>query len=315
MNHKLQPMKNLFYLLASALLFFPLIAGAQVQEMQQTSDQATFRGKVIEVIEEREIVENGSTFTQQNVKVEIVEGDRNGQILFIQSISDVIVTNQNVYKKGDHVLVYFVKDASGSEEYYIVDYVRTNVLAFLLLLFIITVIAVLGRKGIRPLISLFITAAMLLYFVVPNIISGRPPVLIASLGALIIMTSAIFITEGWSKKTKVTFITVLISLILLVGLSWSFTLLARLTGIFSEDAFYVMRALNGEINMQGLLLAGIIIGTLGVVDDVILTQVSTVYQLAKTNRNLGRKELFAKSMEVGRDHIKALVNTLFLAYM
>lgn len=285
------------YLVAIILAFMPLFAFAQEAPLQPE----IFEAKVV-------AVEEG-----QGTTVMAVEGARQGEEYFIQEFADLEVLSQIDYEVGDRVLIGSSPGPDG-EELYITDHVRRGSLWWLLALFMAAVLIVGKRKGLRSLVILFLTGLIILKFIIPLILSGWSPVGVSIVGAVGILFLAIFGTEGFGKKSRLAFIAVLIALVVAAALSWMFMEAAKLTGIASDDALTLLSVAGGEINLRGLLLAGMIIGTLGVLDDVVISQVSVVKELASADRKLGARELFKRAMRVGTDHINAVVNTLFLAY-
>jgi len=138
-------------------------------------------------------------------------------------------------------------------------------------------------------------------------------VMISVIGAIIILIFAIYFTQGINKKAHIASLSLIIALFFTALLSFWFTKLAQLTG-YSEEVSYLMNINQGSVNLQGLLLAGILIGTLGVLDDIIISQVSTVEQLKQVNPQLSNKQIYTRSLKVGIDHLTSMINTLFFAY-
>lgn len=199
--------------------------------------------------------------------------------------------------------------------YELVDVERGRALLVLVLvaLFAVAVIA-LGRwRGALALVGLGISMIVLVGWLVPALLDGRPPLLTATVGASAVMIVALLLSHGPSLRTVVAMLGTASSLLLIIGLSTVFVELASLTGLTSEEAQYV-RVFFGEVDLRGLLLAGIVIGALGILDDVTVTQVSTVWELRAASPDMPGPQLFAAALRVGRDHIASTVNTLLLAY-
>jgi uncharacterized membrane protein len=181
-------------------------------------------------------------------------------------------------------------------------------------IFIAVVLAVGKLWGALSLAGLFISFLVIFKLILPLIIKGVNPVLVAILGSLIIIPSTFYISHGFNKKTHVGVISTFISLIITGLLAVYFVDATHLTGFASEEAGFLQVERQGMIDIRGLLLAGIIIGTLGILDDVTIGQASTVRQLKKANPKMGWLDLFKKGMKVGRDHVSSMVNTLVLVY-
>jgi uncharacterized membrane protein len=171
-----------------------------------------------------------------------------------------------------------------------------------------------GRwKGARALVGLAVSLVIVVGFVVPAILDGRSPEAVALVGALAIMLVTIPLAHGPGPTAVAACLGTTVSLLLTLGLASVFTDVAHITGLSSEEAIY-LRATSGEVSLQGLLLAGMVIGSLGVLDDVTVTQSSIVLALRRADPSLGTMGLFRGALAVGHDHIAATVNTLFLAY-
>jgi uncharacterized membrane protein len=224
------------------------------------------------------------------------------------------VVKSNKYKSGDKVLVAATPDDQGNTHYYITDFVRSSALYWLAGLFVLAILAVGRGKGLRSLVSLALTFAVIVGFIIPQILSGSNPVLITVIGSAVILLMIIYITEGINKKSHIAVASIFISLVFSVFLSYFFVEAAKLSGLGSEDAFSLVNIGGQAVNFKGLLLAGIIIGLLGVLDDVVISQVSTVEEIKKAKPEASPKELFRKSYRVGVSHISSMTNTLFLAY-
>jgi uncharacterized membrane protein len=134
------------------------------------------------------------------------------------------------------------------------------------------------------------------------------------IGSFLILFLIIYVTEGFKKRSHITVLSIFLSLVITVFLSWFFVSLTKLTGVSSEETGFLVELAGRVINFKGLLLAGIIIGVLGVLDDVVIAQVATVEQIEDVDPSLSGMDLFKRSYEVGVSHISSMTNTLFLAY-
>lgn len=281
----------------------------------ETEQNSIFKARVSEIVDVTEKTrENGSTFKQQNLKLIGLEGDWLGKEIIYNGISDIEVTNINFYKVGDKVLIDRQVDQSGENVFYIADFVRNGYLYLLFIIFIIVVLAVGKTKGLKALISLFLSFVVIIKFILPQILSGQDPFLISLIGGLIMLGAIIYITEGFKLKSHITIVSVLISLSITLLLSLLFTALTKLSGLAQEETMFLIGAGNIEINFQGLLLAGFIIGAIGVLDDIIVGQIEAVEQIKQANPALSVKKTFSLAYKIGNTHIGAIVNTLFLAY-
>jgi uncharacterized membrane protein len=194
----------------------------------------------------------------------------------------------------------------------IVDRQRTTPLLVLTVAFVLAVVAFGRWRGVTALAGLAVTFGVLLFFVVPAILGGEPPLLIAIVGSAAIMLTVLYLTHGISASTTVAVLGTLGSLTLTGLLSAATVSALALTGITDDLATSVVTTYG--VNMEGLLLAGIVIGALGVLDDVTVTQAATVDELAEANPALGAAALYRAGARVGRAHIASVINTIILAY-
>lgn len=214
---------------------------------------------------------------------------------------------------GDKVvLLYFPNAVPGGRSYSVVDQQRSTPMIWLVGL-AVAVILVFGRwRGLTSLAGLAVSFAVLLLFVIPAILDGSPPLLVAVVGSSAIMFAALYLTHGINVHTSVAVAGTLLSLVLTGLLGAGFTSLLHLTGVGSDDSSYLSATYQG-IDLRGLLLAGIVIGALGVLDDVTVTQAITVAEMAATGQR-SRWELYRAAARVGRAHVASAVNTIVLAY-
>ncbi|MPZ99197.1 MAG: YibE/F family protein [Dehalococcoidia bacterium] len=214
---------------------------------------------------------------------------------------------------GDRVLVSRQEGATEGRGYLIVDRVRRAPLALMALSFGALVLAVGGRRGVWSLVGLVASMLVIVRFIVPAILAGGDPVTVSIVGSLVVMMTTLTIAHGISRVTAVALAGTAVSLLLTGALAAGGIRFAALTGVASDEAAQ-LQVLAPGIDVHGLLLAGIIVGALGVLDDVTTTQASTVFELKRAGARLGRRQLYLRGMNVGRDHIAATVNTLMLAY-
>jgi uncharacterized membrane protein len=198
-------------------------------------------------------------------------------------------------------------------EYAVLDHQRGRELLALVALFAAVIVAFGRWRGVAALGGLVVSFAILFLFVLPAIATGGPPLAVAIVGAAAIMLAVLYLTHGVSVRTSVAVLGTLVSLVLTGLLGAYATTALHMTGFGSEESSLVSVFL-GDIDPRGLLLAGIVIGTLGVLDDVTVTQAETVAALATANPALGRGGLYRAAARVGRAHIASTVNTIVLAY-
>ncbi|GLX07929.1 YibE/F family protein [Microbispora sp. NBRC 16548] len=212
----------------------------------------------------------------------------------------------------DVVLVHMPDGALDAPEYLLSDHDRSAPLWLFVAAFALAVVAFGRWRGLTALIGLAVTFVLLLTFVVPAILAGEPPALVAIVGSAAIMLAVLYLTHGFTIATSMAVLGTLVSLTL-TGLLSAFAIdVAHLAGVTDDSSFLLDG--NYRINGQGLLLAGIIIGALGVLDDVTVTQAATVGELAMANPGYTFGRLYRAAARVGRAHIASVINTIVLAY-
>jgi len=214
---------------------------------------------------------------------------------------------------GDEVVLSYAADAEPGFQYQFSDRQRKPVLLWLAALFAIAVV-VLGRlRGMAALVGLAASVVVLLAYVLPAIIDGRSPIWVAVTGAAVISFLALYMAHGLRPMTTVALLGTLGSLSLTAVLAVVFTALADFSGFASEEAIF-LQAAGGTIDLNGLTLAGVVIGALGALDDMTVTQASAVWELRAANPEMGNLQLMRSGLRIGRDHVASTVNTLVLAY-
>ncbi|MER5274279.1 YibE/F family protein [Streptomyces sp. NPDC002809] len=216
-------------------------------------------------------------------------------------------------RKGQGVVVAYAPDAPHDLQYSVTDVNRKFPLLLLAGIFALVVVAVGRMRGVMALVALALSFAVLTLFILPAILQGSNPLVVAVVGAGAIMLIALYICHGLTARTSVAVIGTLISLLLIGLLGSLFIGWASLSGN-TDDNTGLIHGLYPHIDMSGLLLAGVIIGSLGVLDDVTVTQTSAVWELHQADPTMSAKELYRAGIRIGRDHIASVVNTLVLAY-
>ena len=270
---------------------------------------------VDDIIEEKKITFDNLKDKQiyQKIKLLALTGTIKGKEIILEN-NYFPTTKSKTYKKGERVLVSFEKNQRNKEFFYIVDYVRTDVIAFLFISFVFLSILITGKQGGYSFFGMIISFFTIFYFILPQILQGKNPLIITIIGLSITIPITFSISHGVNKKSLIATTATLLTLII-SGLLTSFSIeAAKLTGFSSEEANFIQLINQGKINIKDLLLAGIIISLLGVLDDITISQSSIVFQLNKLNPKLKIIDLYQKAMEVGKDHISALINTLVLVY-
>lgn len=242
--------------------------------------------------------------------MELLEGPDAGDTIeldFPESVSNPHL------ERGDKVVLNYSPAAGPGFEYQFADRQRKPVLFWLAVVFALAVV-LLGRlRGLAALGGLAASLVVLLAFALPALIDGRTPIAVAVVAAAAISYFALYLAHGVTAMTTVALLGTLASLVLTALLAVTFDGLARFSGFATEEATYLAAA-GGTIDLGGLLLAGIVIGALGAIDDMTVTQASSVAELHAANPDLGTTGLLRSGLRIGRDHVASTVNTLVLAY-
>jgi uncharacterized membrane protein len=251
-------------------------------------------------------------FVCTHVTVELAEGPDDGDTF---SFDYSRAPNSSPMDEGDRVVVGRSEQSATDvgPHYFFIDFNRRAPLLALGVLFAVVVVALSRWRGLAALAGVIVSLVVLVNFVLPSILEGHSPLAVASVGAAIIMFLALYLAHGLNAATTVAVLGTLASLVLTALLSVIFVGVSSFTGSGSEEAVFLQIS-QQQVNLEGLLLASIIIGTLGVLDDVTVTQASAVWELHRANPAYGIKKLYQAGIRIGRDHIASTVNTLVLAY-
>lgn len=245
------------------------------------------------------------------VTVDVTSGPDRGRTITIDQNLEGLPT----IEAGDQVRLYPAgsTEVDAATSYYIGDFRRGGALWLLLAVFVAVVLLVSRWHGVRSLVGLGLSLLVITKFVVPAILAGRNPALVALVGAVAVMLVTLYLAHGVTQQTTAAVVGTAAALGTTILLGLYFIDRAALTGYASEEATFARFAVEG-LDLRGLVLAGLIIGALGVLDDVTVSQASTVFTLHDTDPTQTVRRVTASAMRVGRDHIASTVNTLFLAY-
>ncbi len=294
-----------FILGLSTLLFWAMPAFAD-----QTS-LSYYRAKIVATAAQSD------SSSQAAISIQILNGPDTGKIVSagtvgFNSSSDLTMP---IYHTGDIVVIVRTPsiDKPGGPTYSVLDHYRLPTAGLLLSIVIVLAVIFAGWRGLGSIIGLAISLAVIGGFVVPQILQGRNPYPIALGGSFIIAGLGIYFAHGFSRRTTLALISTYLTLLLAAGVSILAVSAAHLNGIATEDTSYLHQQVP-NLNLQGLLLGGIMIGVLGVLDDITVGQAAIVEQLHHASPSLNWRELYRRAMKVGREHISSLINTLVLAY-
>jgi len=229
------------------------------------------------------------------------EPEFQGKVRF-QAASPIFIANDRLHAPNTE------------ETFQALDRDRLPVLLGLFALFAAVILAFGGMQGVRSILSLAGSFFVILYILLPGILKGAPPVLMSVVVAGFVLVLALYSTHGWRRTTHAAFLGTIATVSLTGILATLAVRVAELTGFSSDEAVYLNTQLGGMLDARGLLLGGIIIGILGILDDIAITQSSVVAELKSAANRLSNAEIYARALRVGKEHVGALVNTLALAY-
>lgn len=289
------------------LVSIPAISSAQ--EILQDKFEI-IRAEVVQVMnQERKTVPGTDVESNyQTIVALILEGERSGK--------EVVVENDFLsLERGDKFFLMRTVDAiDGHEVYSVRDVDRRGAILGFVLLFVAVILIFSGRQGVRSIASLAGSLLVIIYVLVPLLLRGFPPVLTSMVIASVILFLAIYLTHGFNRQSTIAFVGTVSAIILTGILAYLGVEIAHLSGFVSDEAVTLNFSTRGALNFSGLLLGGIMIGILGVLDDISVTQAAVVSEIFDSAPHLSRREVYKKAVRVGREHVGALVNTLALAY-
>lgn len=296
-----------YLVVISYLLLAPFLG--QAQEVHQEL-QETVRAEVIKIISEevRDVIGTDIDTVVQEVLVEIRSGERVGERASFE-------TDLMRLSVGDHIYVNRLISIDGVEYYNFKDADRTVPLTLLLVLFAGVLWWLSGYQGLRALASLGLSVLILLFVLVPLLLNGYSPAWVSILVAGPMLAVTLFLTHGFHTRVWMAFWGTFGAVIATCALAATWVSFARFTGLTSDASVYLNFSTQGSLDFGGLLLGSIIIGILGVLDDVAITQASVVRELKEADPTLPFRGLYMRALRVGRDHVGSLVNTLAFAYM
>lgn len=317
--------KTIAYLLegSAVLLLLGLVVAISIlhatkppaqYEAQDASLEETVQAEVLAVKKESSSEdETGMAQISQQLELEILSGEQQGERVEVTYNGLGPKIRDIRFQPGERAMVMISKQPNGEPYYGIADHVRWWPLGALTALLVLVTLVVGRWQGLRALGGLILSIILIGVFILPQILAGREPVLITVVGMGALMAVTLYLIQGWNPITHTALLALIFSLGLTALLALFWTASARLTGFGSEETLY-LQSTGVRLDMRGLFLAGIIIGAAGVLDDVILAQAVSVFELYKANPTLTRREIYQRGMRVGNAHLASMINTLVLAY-
>jgi uncharacterized membrane protein len=275
---------------------------------------ATLEGRIVALLPEVSGQNDESGLAGQRVLVQITGGSERGREVEIVYEASPLAGGKGRLRPGDRVLIEYTTGPAG-ERFFVSDVVRLPSLLLLVTLFAIATIVVGQGVGLRALVSTGISVAAIVGFIIPGVLAGFNPLLVCITGSVLLMTATLYMTYQWGWKAHAALIGLTVSLVITGILATIFAGLARLTGLGTEEALFLIQSMRTPIDLRGLLLGSVLLGAVGALDDVAVGQASATFELHQANPDLNWRQLFWHSMAIGRDHIASVVNTLLLAYV
>ena len=281
-------------------------------------EDVQYKGKVLEIISDtKEELEGGSATRTQVLKVRITNGPFKDEIIEVKNSSDARSVYNITIKEGQDIFFKLEFDDKGNiAGAYITELVRDSYLIIITILFIIVLILVGRFKGFKAAIALALTIAAVFFILIPLILKGINPVLISVLLGVAITFITLLIIGGINKKSFAAIIGTSLGILIAGVLALIFGSLASLTGFSSEEAVMLMYIPQEiDFNFRGLLFAGIILASLGAVMDMGMSVSSSMLEVSKADKTIKKKDLISAGMNIGRDMIATMSNTLILVYV
>jgi uncharacterized membrane protein len=314
--------KIVFLCIVSASIFLLGTLAVTAQEevevgvntsIQQFPTDEYARGQVIKVVGREDFDRLKLSEIVQQARVRILSGTEKGKEVIAQNSITTNVKEGFLLNGGESVVIVKTSTVNGVS-YYVTDMHRLPSLGMIVAVFIGLVI-IFGRlRGAMAITGLAFSILLLVEVVVPQILQGRDPLLVSIGASCAIVFVSLYLAHGFRQRTTIALVSTLITLGLSAALAIFFVKTGRLFGTGTEEALFLQMGSLEAVNLQGLLLGGIIIGTLGVLDDITTAQAAAVEELRNANERLGFRELFRRGISIGNEHIASLVNTLALAY-
>lgn len=283
----------------------PVLAQTVHQEFQERVE-----ARVIEVVEqyERIIMGTQASTTVQQLRIQLLSGQKAGEVVRLEN--DLMVL-----QPGDKIFVNRLVSIDGTEYFEFKDIERRFPILVIGVIFVILVVALSGWQGVRALGSLAISILAILFLLIPALLKGFSPPLASLVIAGAILAATLFLTHGIKPRVLIAFFGTFSAVVFTCAMAAIWVTWMRLTGFSADASVYLNFATGGTLDLSGLLLGSIIIGLLGLLDDVSITQSSVVQELKRANPDFRFWDLYSSALRVGKDHVGSLVNTLSLAYV
>ncbi len=256
----------------------------------------------------------GATRLLQSLRVRLDSGAQAGALVTVEN-GVVNGTQDELLSVGDRIVLQAMTDETGRTTYAVRETYRLPALLWLTVFFVLIAFLLGGWTSLRSLLGLVVSILLLALVMVPAILRGYDPLLVSLGGGILIAATSIYVAHGFRRQTTIAVLSTILTLCLSVVAALIAVSVAKLFGAGSEEAIFLQLGPLQQLNLRGLLLGGMMIGALGVLDDITTAQAAAVNEVRRANPNITQKELIASGTNVGREHIASLINTLALAYV
>jgi uncharacterized membrane protein len=261
------------------------------------------------------IFENLKPINNQTIIKKVLFED-NKKIIFEANLNEKEIKVE--YQKRNNIFIPKVGDRvvveKNEDNYFIADFYRLDKLLILVLIFFLIIFFVIGKESIGSIISLILSFVIIFGSILNNLINQTDPIITVLLSMIFLIPISFYISHGISKKTTIAIIGSLFSIIIALILSLIFIKKSFITGTTAEETSFLATITQKNFDFQGLLIASIIIGIFGSIDDIAISQVSVVEKIISANPKMPAKEIYQKAIAVGKDHVNSIINTLVLVY-
>lgn len=244
-------------------------------------------------------------------RVRVTSGSTTGDIALLPVTAGI--PGSVVLHPGDQIrMAYFAKGTPGYR-YTFDDFQRRSPMIWLAVVFVLVLVLLSRLQGLRALVGMGVSLLVVIGFLLPALLRGGPPLPLAVVTALVVAFAALYLAHGIHVGTHVAFLGSALALLATTGLGAAFVAACHFTG-YADDTVATLVVAAGKLDVRGLILAGLVVGALGVLDDITVTQVSAVAELQRADPALSAYDLYRSGLRIGRDHVASTVNTLVLAY-
>lgn len=305
-------MKTVLKITSLTLLFLIGVGSVSNSYAQETTEDFS-KAKVISILEEGVTEIAGFQNPYQKLQIKLLSGPEKGKVITLEH-GGIYAITEDQKVQVDQLVVINALTTEDQTTYWLIDKYRLQPIFIISIFFFLLVILISGFKGLGSIIGMLLSLVVIVRFIVPQILQGSDPLMVSLLGSLFILFTTMYFAHGYNKQTTIAVISTFIALFITGALSILLVSLAHLTGMGTEEAYSLQLGQTSNINLKGLLLGGIIIGALGVLDDITTTQVSAIFQIYSVNPKIKLSQLINKGMNIGKEHVSSLVNTLLMAY-